>query len=467
MWRAPATVGAALLALLLPPVLEAKVNDTANGTCTSATCQDPDYVWLGEQPPVVETAAPGSAGAACIRDRAALPASWRPSLKLEADLHAQEAKYDNLTKVVNAAARDAFMEIEALTHRPSIVNELRTDLLEAVIIGAFPGSDPDVRSAALAAGKNVLLELATPYLAEPGYKALCQDMKIGADSGGDLALLVQFSRYLQMHTTRNPHWDRVQARLTALVRDALDDCGSIGALLGFDPSHRLGPGLDKLDLTQVLNERLTSQIFDMTLQGMFLLGLLAVPGVTMPDGTFEYFVSLWRFLERYPYPYAGQAGVTSKGDAFVNNAYIATHVVWIMSGLQRYRLDTTDVPAVVRFHRENFYAALDGGSIDLIAEFVDTFRQLNCTEENDVQTRDGVLFILNERDRAGGRFMQIPNLDEKVSEMSEYSKFHKALTAFFGLRRRVHEQPKEGTPGAVARALAARVAALDAAVEPS
>ena len=100
--------------------------------------------------------------------------------------------------------------------------------------------------------------------------------------------------------------------------------------------------------------------------------------------------------------------------------------------------------------RENFYPVMEMGELDLLAEFVDLFRQYGCTEEHDLQVRDGTRYLLRLFHAAGDSWMAHRESYE-TEEPSAYNLVHKAWTGVAGVRARVIEPPAAGTYGAVFR----------------
>jgi len=193
--------------------------------------------------------------------------------------------------------------------------------------------------------------------------------------------------------------------------------------------------------------------YSMLLQSIDTVGLLALPEVTMPRGTLDYVVSYWRYLSGYPFARAGTRGLDDT--AFEQNSYIVTHALYLPTGYQRYRLEPGDSPQLLAYLRENFYAAIELGSLDLLAEFVDNFRQLNCTVENDIQVRDGTRFMLGLYEKAGREWTKVREAGEETADLSAYDVMHKSWTAYVGLHGRVPEEPRPGTFGAEARKIMA------------
>jgi hypothetical protein len=121
------------------------------------------------------------------------------------------------------------------------------------------------------------------------------------------------------------------------------------------------------------------------------------------------------------------------------------------TGYGRYPIYIEDAPWLYRFYRENFYEVLEHCEIDLLAEFVDHFRHYGCTEENDLQTRDGARYLLRIYRQAGNSWMNHREPGEDADNLQGYNLIHKPWTAIAGVRRRVVEPPLEGSYGALFR----------------
>ena len=158
----------------------------------------------------------------------------------------------------------------------------------------------------------------------------------------------------------------------------------------------------------------------------------------------------WRFFERHPFKGAAAYPDGENNNDFYHTAYLATHLAYVPTGYGRYPIYVRDSPPLYQFLRDNFYAVLEIGELDLVAEFVDLFRQYGCTERNDLQVRDGTRYLLGLFHAAGGRWMAHREPYEE-KDISEYDLIHKPWTGMSGLRPRIPESPEPGTYGAAVR----------------
>jgi hypothetical protein len=176
-----------------------------------------------------------------------------------------------------------------------------------------------------------------------------------------------------------------------------------------------------------------------------------VPGLELPAEARDFPPTLWRFLESYPLVGASAYRDGAWNEKFIDTAYLATHIAYIPTGNHRYPIYVEDSPRLYKFHRENFYAVLEMGELDLVAEFVDSLRQYGCTEENDLQVRDGTRYLLNIFHAGGDRWMTYREQDETDEDVDDYDLVHKAWTGILGVRARVIEPAEPGTYGGVVR----------------
>jgi len=373
-----------------------------------------------------------------------MPESWRPPRWVE-EARAEWPRPENLSLAAEEGARAAYFEMLELIRRPGVVQEVGTDTLGAVMYGAYAGKNmPDIRKIALEYGREVFFQLAGQYLLEWDPElgpADCSELK-----DGELSVLVQHGRYLQRQMAPNETMSTAQAKLENLTAQAIHDCGSLHGYLGFSPEERLSQ--HPTTVAEVANRKQIARVYEMVMQGVDTTALLAMPGIVMPRGTLDYVASFWRWLSDYPFVPDRTPGLDPT--AFEQNSYIVTHALYIPTGYQRYRLEPSDSPQLLAYLRENFYAAIDLGSLDLLAEFVDNFRQLNCTADNDVQVRDGTRFMLHLYEQAGRNWTMIREEDEKGEKLLTFDLMHKPLTAYAGLHRRDMEMPAPGTYGVVA-----------------
>jgi hypothetical protein len=216
-------------------------------------------------------------------------------------------------------------------------------------------------------------------------------------------------------------------------------CGSLTAAMGYDYRDRLTTGYPTID-----------QIWDLVMWSITFTDAQLVPGLTLPQEARDLPPVLWRFLEHYPFTAARTYPEGPRNRTFYDTAYLATHIAYIPTGYGRYAIHVSDAPWLYRFFRENFYAVLSMGELDMVAEFTDLFRQYGCTEQNDLQLRDGTRYLLNLFHSAGDRWMSHREPNEPT-DTGDYNEVHKAWTGMAAVRVRIPEPARPGNYGGVIR----------------
>jgi hypothetical protein len=229
-------------------------------------------------------------------------------------------------------------------------------------------------------------------------------------------------------------------RLVNLTNASARACGSIEAVLGYDYRQMLSSGRIPGD-----------EAWELVMWSIRFIDAQAIRGLAMPSGARMLPEDVWRFYERHPFTGAAAYPDRANNDEFYKTAYLATHLAYIPTGYGRYRIYVADSPTLYEFLRGNFYAVLELGELDLVAEFVDLFRQYGCTERNDLQVRDGTRHLLKLFHAAGDRWMAHREPYEE-KEVSRYDAIHKVWTGMAGVRARVPEFPEPGTYGSIVRA---------------
>ena len=86
---------------------------------------------------------------------------------------------------------------------------------------------------------------------------------------------------------------------------------------------------------------------------------------------------------------------------FVDHAYLATHVAYVLSDYARLKLSPEDLGPLYGYLRSEFASAIRDGSLELIAEFVDVFRLLGFDDRDDMVCQ-GTRWILERQLPDGG-----------------------------------------------------------------
>jgi hypothetical protein len=296
-----------------------------------------------------------------------------------------------------------------------------------VIDSSYAASNmPDLQMEARDLARRNLTQLLAPYLARASVTATCREFS-------PLLALTIYARALL------PSDDTRTSMMVALTNAAYRTCGSLTAAMGNDYRQRLAADHPSID-----------DIWDLVMWSITFTDAQLIPGLNMPAEARELPPTLWRFLEHYSFVSANAYPEGARNRTFYDTAYLATHIAYIPTGYDRHPIYIADAPWLYRFLRENFYAVLSMGELDMVAEFVDLFRQYGCSEEDDLQLRDGTRYLLKLFHAAGDRWMAHREPDEPANT-GDYNEVHKAWTGMAALRVRVPEPARPGTYGGVIR----------------
>lgn len=355
------------------------------------------------------------------------PESWRPSGKVETSLSVAPWSADEARDAADAVQTGLEELNDFFVRRPAAVLALRDNAVEPFIDASYSASNmPVLQANARNSGRRVLTQLLTPYLVSPQKPSDCKD----------------FSPLLDLAIYAHTLLPAGDARLTALVdltNAAYHACGSLSAAIGYD-YHR---ALAAKNVSR-------NDVWDLVMWSITLTDAQLVPGLEVPPQATDLPPTLWRFLEHYPLIGARAYRRGASDERFYDTAYLATHVTYIPTGYGRYSISVADSPGLYRFLRENFEAVLNMGELDLVAEFTDAFRQYGCTEQDDLQVREGTRYLLKLFHSAGDHWMAYREPGEPA-QINDYNAVHKAWTGMSGVRARIPEAAEPGTYGGVVR----------------
>jgi len=374
----------------------------------------------------------------CVLDPAAMPEHWRPT-GADGPLPAAPPWTDAEQAAADAAVDAGVGELVALIlDAPGAKAALGDDAVEAFIDLSYSSdADPGRGAAARLQATAVLETLAAPWLERSPDSVGCVEV-------GEALTVAVYADALWRRGGEGspplapPRPDAV-AHLAAAATHAAADCGTVPALLGYDPAVELAAAEVSVDT-----------LYDMVMWSITLADAQGVPGLTLPPGAETLTPRLWQRLASRTWVDAAAYPERGNDAVFYDTAYLATHVAYILTGYGRYGLRASDAPWLVRFLRANFYAVLEMGELDLAAEFVDLFRQLGCTERNDRQTLDGTRHLLALYAAAGGSWKDHRESYE-TAESNLYDLVHKPWTAVAGVRPRTPRVPPAGSYGARVR----------------
>jgi hypothetical protein len=252
----------------------------------------------------------------------------------------------------------------------------------------------------------------------------------------DYSSLLSFTIYAQ--ALLPPSDGRVR-QMVERTNIAFRDCGSLEKAMETDYQRTLSNA-----------HASTDALFDLAMWSISLTDAQTIAGLEVPAEARDLPPALWQYIRRYSWPAARNFPEKAKNDIFYDAAYLATHLAYIPTGYGRHPIYIDDAPSLYRFLRENFYAVLEMGELDLTSEFVDLFRQYGCTEENDLQLRDGTRYLLRLFHAAGDRWMAHRE-PGSTTQPSDYDLIHTAWTGMSGVRVRVPEEAAPATYGGIVR----------------
>lgn len=370
-----------------------------------------------------ETAAP-----LCVIDQAEMPASWRASGPLEKTL--------NNTPWTDRESKDAASAIETglaqiigqYEKHPKAVFDLWDDAVSSVIEVSYSGSNmPDIQAVSRNAARKNLAPLVGRYLHRNPRKATCDDYD-------DALPLTIFANSLFAKG------DPRIAQMTAFTNAAYRKCGSLKAAMEADYKARLKK-----------RPPVTEDIFDLVIWSTWLIEAELVPDLEIPKGAKAFPQDLWRYLANYPFKDASEYKRGAGNRNFRQLGYLATHAAYLVTGYGRHPIYIADSPKLYGFLRRNFYAVMEAGEADVLAEFIDVLRQYGCSEKDDKQVRDGARYMLALYHRYDDDWMAYPEPGLPQSEVTDYDLIHKAWTGIASARPRVPEPAEPGTYGGLVR----------------
>jgi hypothetical protein len=363
----------------------------------------------------------------CVLTPGAMPASWQPSEHVQQ--HLSDAPWSlRESEDAEHAVKAGFDELrQFFSDRTSAVSSLGTDAVESVIDSSYAASNmPALQTAARDLARQNLLQLLMPYLGRVFATGSCKEFPA----------LLSFTIYAHALL---PADDARTFKMVALANVAFGACGSLTAALGYDYRQKLTADHPSIN-----------DVWDLVMWSIAFTDAQLVPGLIVPEEARDLPPALWHFLEYYPFVSARTYPERARNRIFYDTAYLATHIAYIPSGYDRHPIYISDAPWLYRFLRENFYDVLRMGELDMVAEFVDLFRQYGCSEDNDLQLRDGTRHLLKLFHAAGDRWMAYREPDEPANT-GNYNEVHKAWTGMSAVRVRVPEPARPGTYGGVIR----------------
>jgi hypothetical protein len=366
----------------------------------------------------------------CVLDSAQMPESWQPPTELQKSLSPAPWSKSEAKDARDAVEKGVDEMIAYFRSKPSSLDIPWGDAIESLIQSTYasankPELDAKVREAARG-NLTTLIEMFFERKPDP-KQASCKDFV-------RLLPLAIFAHTLY------PAGDPRTIRVTESTNAAYRTCSSLEAATGFD--HQKILANDKASPEQLL---------ELYIWALWFIEAELYPDIQLPAEARNYGQNLWNYFKSYRLADADEFDDGPWDDRFVAMADLAPHIAHMPTGTHRFPLYVEDYPDLYRFHRENFYAVMELGELDLFASIVDTLRQYGCTPENDKQVRDGTRYLLKLFHGFGDSWIAYRQEGETDADLDDYDVIHYPWTAVLGVRDRKPAQPKPGTYGGVVR----------------
>jgi hypothetical protein len=366
----------------------------------------------------------------CVLDPAEMPASWRPPAALRKSLNPAPWSEAEARDVEYAKNKGVDEMIAYFKRAPSAIETPWGDSIEALIQSTYASANsPEFDAKVRKASRDNLTTLVDLFFKEkPNLEQVtCNDFV-------RLLPLALFAH--EFYAADDPRTPRITDRTNAAYRD----CGSL----------KVATDLDIHKILSVKQAR-PIDLMEVYIWVLWFIEAELYPDIELPAEAREYGPMFWNYFKTYRLKNAKEFEEGPWDDGFVAMADIAHHIAHLPTGTHRFPLYVEDHPALYRFHRENLYAAMQLGELDLFASLVDTLRQYGCTPENDVQVRDGTRFLLKIFHANGDSWIKYRQEGETDADLSDYDKIHYPWTSVLGIRDRQPEQPKPDNIGGIVR----------------
>lgn len=377
----------------------------------------------------------------CVLEHGELPLNWRAPKGLslaDSDLPWSEKETEEAYRAMTVGVEEM---ISLVKENDTEVKALWDNSVEAFIDVAYGLRADDPLSIMSLSWAIVNLQiLVVPYLGSDGVIPTCE-------VSSEFLTLAVYAHHLSRRHPETTQLQVMRAQLIERANQALSQCSSITEFLGYDPKSIFAT-------PQQSNE----VVYDWLMWSVSLTDALAISELQLPRGSSEMVRETWKYLSTYRVPEGTDTPEGLNDTAAYDGAYLMTHVGYLPTGYGRHLLKIKDAPWLYRYIRENFYAAMKMGELDLFAEFVDLLRQYGCDETNDRQLRHGSRYLLSLFRRAGNSWIRHRESYEEA-EITTYDALHKPWTAISGLKRRSFEPIDASSYGA------AFYRALDPALE--
>jgi len=390
----------------------------------------------------------------CVARVEDLPKVWKLSVREQqtlAELKAGTDRSNNAQRSIAgaAAARIAFDELLEVALRPGMIREHGEEALDAVVSCASTWTDiPDLQEQAFGRARDMLVGLGVHFAQLKKQGSTCEELK-----DGGVPTLIRHGNYLRSRLPHNATLDKTLHLLADFVNEAIVDCEDLATLLGFEPSRRLA--IFPENATKVAKDT-GGSLYSALIAAVDIAGMLADENIKMPAGALQFLGDFWNYLSHYPFPKATEL-VDQPSSLISIGHFVTDAAINFASGSGIYTVEISYTPWMYRFIRENFYAILQTGNIDLIGKMLKTLQAYKCNSANDVQARDGLNFLLQRFDFGNHSWVKQADLRETsavnrqgdVNNYEDFLQMHRAWAVCGAFGQRVFEEPE--TYGSVVR----------------
>ena len=364
----------------------------------------------------------------CVLDPDKLPKSWQPSTKLRPKLNPAPWSKSEAKDAIYAMETGLDEMVSYFRNKPSSIASLGADSIEALVqVTHSSANSKEFNSKVLDAARHNLT-----YLIDGYFESKPDLSKLHCDDFERLIPLSIFAHKLY------PPKDSRTVKVTKRTNAAYNKCGSLKVATGNDHIKTLA-----------IKQSTPKLMLELYIWALWFMEAELFPDIKLPVSAYEYAPAVWKYFKTYQFIGAKEFKDGPWSEQFIAMADIAPHIAHLPTGTHRYPMKVEYLPRLYKFHRENFYSALELGELDLFASFVDTLRQYGCTAENDVQVRDGTRFLLKIFHQGNDRWMDYRQDGETDENIDDYGLVHYPWTSILGVRVRKLDQRKPDNYGGV------------------
>jgi len=366
----------------------------------------------------------------CILDPSKMPDSWKSPEGLEfQDSGKPWSKEEQ--ELANTAAQKGLDELVDFYNTISVqrIQKLYTNAANSLIDECFSSANmPEFHDQACKEAARVINIIAEDFVSNEEISKRCGTMHY------KVKMLV-YANYLSKTLPGDAMLKKTRNSLSRITQASLDACGNLSNYLEVKDWE-----------ADLKNPRLPRAVLrDYVHASNMLTDLYTVPELELPEELDRFTAQLWKYVANYNFTYARDVK-NGYADPYARHvAYLVTHVAYMPTGYGRHMQYVKDAPWLFKYIRENYYAALEEGGLDLYAEFVDIIRQYGCNEDNDLMVRHGSRYLLDLYVKAGNSWMNYREDPDDVYD--DYDLIHMPWTAISGVIRRQVEPVVPGSFG--------------------